>query len=193
MQYPIPVFTQNQSSSGVKRKHAGTTRAGLPLIMPGGYKKWNDFHEQFTDKRTYKKNPYPGEVELNIKDSAKSGDIAELVHYVLPRNFCPDCDRTDRLHEAGALNMITIDEPMPGMDLRPGDVVLVCWCQECQMNDLKGTALIIPGMDDPDMDEWRKRMIRQNRMARNIQNYIQQALLAGEYSIRVPEDFRRRT
>lgn len=189
-------IVQDQSPDVVRRKGAGAIKVGLPLLMPGGRKRWNSFHEKFTDKPLYKSQPKPGEVELHVDKTLPHREIAEKIRYRLPRNFCPDCNRTDRAHVKGALNMFSLQEPEPGLDIYPGEIVLCCWCQDCQDDDLNAkTKLVIPGMDDPDMDEWRKRMIRQNRMERNIIEYIRAKRMSNDTSIVIrPEEldnFRR--
>lgn len=188
-------YNNNAAPDGLRRKHAGETKVGLPLIMTGGRKRWDEFHYQFTDREKFKKQPRPGEVELTVSSKFETREMANKIKFKLPRHFCPDCNRNDRAHEQGAINMWTMYDGAPEFGLLPEDVVITFWCQECQMAALYGKQIVIPGMeqgiDVEGMDEWRKKQIRNIRMDRNIESFIRNRLAANDSSIIVSEELRK--
>jgi hypothetical protein len=159
----------------VRRVGAGGVSTNFPLIITGGRKRYDLFHYNFTEPGKYPKNPRPGEVDLKVSAKVPKLEIADKIKYKLPRNFCPDCNRTDRMHEKGAINVWTMYDGSIDFDLVPGDAVITFWCQECQMYDFYGSKIQLPntsGMDIEGYDEWRKRQIRQCRMDKNIVEYL---------------------
>lgn len=188
-------YNNSKQLEGVRRVNAGGQKAGLPLIITGGKARFDAFHYNFTDKGKYKKQPRPGEVELRVKDTQPKRELFEKIKFKLPRNFCPDCNRTDLAHEKGVINVWTMYDGAPDLGLQPNDVIVSFWCQQCQMNGLYGKRIKIPGeengLNPEGMDEWRKAQIRQVRMDRNIEAYIRNRLLAGDTSIVIDEEFKR--
>lgn len=121
--------------------------------------------------------------------------MANRIKFKLPRNFCPDCNRTDRQHKEGAINMWTMYDGAPEFGLQPEDIVITFWCQECQQHALYGKQIVIPGMEKnvnpEELDEWRKKQIRNIRMDRNIEAYVRNRLTANDTSIIVDEELRK--
>jgi len=181
-------YNNEAAKDGVKRVGAGGVKSGLPLIITGGQKRHDLFHYNFSDLGKFKKQPRPGEVELRVSDKVPQRELMEKIKYVLPRNFCPDCNRTDRMKVGGACNMWTMHDGESKVDLKPGDVVVSIWCQECQMTALYADKKIqLPGNQEiapENYDEWRLKQIRQIRMDRNIAEFIRNRLIAGDTSIR---------
>jgi hypothetical protein len=179
----------NQGGSDVKRVSSGGVKSGLPLIITGGQKRHDLFHYNFSDKGKYKKQPRPGEVEIRVNAQIPAKQLQENLKFKLPRNFCPDCNRMDREHKEGSINVWTMVDGERGVDLLPGDVVISFWCQECQMNALYGKKIEIPSTANPlcpeELDDWRKSQIRQVRMDRNIGEFVRNRLIADDKSIYV--------
>lgn len=187
-------YNNSGVSDGARRVGAGGVKTGLPLIITGGRQRFELFHNNFTVKGKLKREPKAGECELEIVDKGERRDLLAHVVYILPRNYCPDCDKNDKLKEKGAINVWTLYDGSIEFNIKPGEAVITCWCQECQMHEYYGSKIIIPGMDEaPEkMDEWRKKQIRQIRMDRNIVEYIRNRLLVQDWSIIVDPELKRR-
>lgn len=189
-------YNNSEKKDSVKRVGGGGVKTGLPLIITGGKSRFDLFHDNFSGKGRYKKQPRPGEVELNVTGKVEKRDLADKVKFALPRNFCPDCNRTDRMHVQGSINVWTMYDGGQNQEfgpyLKPGEVVITFWCQECQNHEFYGLKIIIPGMEDgPEgLDEWRKKQIRQIRMDRNIADFIRSRVTTGDQSIVVSQEAR---
>jgi len=132
-----------------RRVGAGGVKSGLPLLITGGKKRYDEFHWLFNTFGRVKKKPQLGELSLKDQGKAKPKgprqEFEERLRYCLPRSFCPDCAEHDRPSEQGMFNLWCIEEPIPGLDLRPGHVVVSTWCQEClvayRSGKIRGTVL----------------------------------------------------
>ena len=193
-----PNYGNQLSKDAARRVNAGGQKAGLPLIITGGQKRYDIFHYNFSDKGKIGKRPKQGEDPIPQASSVQhKRDIAHRLKFKLPRNFCADCNRTDREHEKGAINVWNMTDGFQEAGLYPDDVVVTFWCQKCQMNALWGKKIALPGdekcpMPPEDLDDWRKKQIRHCRMDRNIAEYIRSAILRQDWSIIVDEETRER-
>lgn len=195
----IPDINQWQNNDPVRRRNAGGVKVGLPLIITGGKKRHEEFQELVSPDKKIKRKEDPRTVTLDkqvdpalqkqMRQSRR--DFAEKLRYWLPREFCPDCGEHDRPHEGGAINVVDWNEPRPDLDIRPGEIVLSTWCQRCQMSFRLGPGIAIAhdmeqatqGMADPEDSEYMKRLMVQNRMQKNIEDFIRCRRLTRPESI----------
>lgn len=178
--------------SPTKRRNAGGIKSGLPLIITGGMERHREFQYLFTDPGKFKKkNPKDG-VDLSVIKTRQMKDVAEKLKYLLPIHYCPDCDSNMIVREkAKVLGMWAVAEPHPEVHLVPGEVIIHIKCQDCIDHELWGRKnLLITG--DDEFDEYRLRMVTQNRMERNLVSYVRNRLMANDTSIIVDEETRKR-
>jgi hypothetical protein len=171
-----------------KRVASGKVKVGIPLMITGGKKNYDDFHYKYTETGKYKAPPKAGTTTIQLpKDyEAKPIQFKEKIRYILDRNFCPDCDRTDRPRSGGTINSVPITEPFPGLDLKPYDIIISYQCQDCFENALWGRNIALPG--DGTLDEYRLKMLRYNRMEANVQSYLRNRLMAGTGFTKIKQD-----
>lgn len=177
----------------VSRVGAGLKKVGLPLIIPGGMKRFNDFHQMITPgqlKRPVGAGKAPLKKQTEGQRLARK-EFAEKLRYWLPRDFCPDCNRTGRPHKGGAVNVCMVEHGDISIDLRPMELVITVWCQDCQMTALYSDSNIAKvrvnqgrnGKKSLSEDTQIAAAIRKERMETNYKAYIRAKLLAGDKSI----------
>lgn len=139
------------------------------------------FEKQLQDPREYYKNVAP---EYNVV-------------MALPRNFCPDCGRTDRPVDprtaGGAFNLNMYSEDRPDLGLRAKEAYTSCFCQECciKYRDMQrdpASKIITPTIrgDQSNLKRWAAQ--RLERVKRNTEEFIKARRLAGDESIYIKQE-----
>jgi hypothetical protein len=105
---------------------------------------------------------------------------------MLPRNFCPDCARTDRPNKGGFLNINWCTEDSPHLGLKAFDIYTSVFCQECveaamlkQKSSDPADNLIVGGYTNKEIKD-AERMVR---IKENTHGFIKAKLAAGDWSI----------
>lgn len=167
----------------VRRKHAGDTKVGLPLLITDGKKRWEKFHYDYTTLGKYKPKPKAGTYPLKLKSPNAYPALEKKFKYHLPRNFCPCCDRTDRPtgpEAGGAPNMMTVTDPLPGTGLTPDDIMIGYKCQDCIIDAFYGKkTLTFVAAGGRDLTEYELKQLANERMRRNAMEYLRSALTRG--------------
>jgi len=168
------------------RAGAGGTKVGSVGIRPQGLKKANDIVDYLTPGKFEKrKGNFTQEIDF---DGAKKQAVPHQIIIKLPRNFCPDCDRQDRPHEGGALNMSTYNEDRPDLGLKAGELLASSFCQEClskyqaQCND-PAQKLLLPSLQGTKSQKQRVDAERMVRVKKNTENYIRVMRLTSHWEI----------
>jgi hypothetical protein len=163
---------------------------GVPAIRPRGLKKASDFVDKYSPGKLQKPRPksfseYIPEAPVNpIKKELK-----EKLRMILPRNFCPDCGRTDRPSEGGAINTNFFTEDTEGLGLKAFDIFISFFCQECLLkitaksNDPIDQLIIDPSLGATNADM--KAAQRLIRIKENTHAFIKAKLASGDHSIYV--------
>lgn len=189
---PIDKYLELARKEPARRINAGGQKAGLPMIITGGSARHKEFHYQFTDPGKFKRKDPKAGTDFSVMGDVPMRATAEKLRYRLPFSFCPDCDKTTiPIEKAKILGIWMVSEIHEDIDLKPGETILHCKCQDCIDDELWGTSNIeIPG-DDPALDEWRLKQIRSNRMERNLVSFVRNRLLANDFSIVIQPEERR--
>lgn len=161
---------------------------GVPAIRPRGLARASKFADDFTPGKLKKpKKAFEEEIPESPLNAFKK-EMREKIAMFLPRNFCPDCDKTNRPNKGGVINVNFYDKDMPHLGLKAFEIVIDILCQECvertmheQQEQDPANALIIDGIT---MAE-RKSMERSVRIKSNREAFIKAKLLAGDNSIYV--------
>ena len=116
--------------STAARAGAGGTKAGVVGIRPQGLKKANDLVDYFTPgKVTMPDRPFTKAIEEPKDGKQKQSPFNVAI--TLPRSFCPDCNRTGRPEEGGAINVNFWTEDRVDLGVKAMDAMLSFFCQEC--------------------------------------------------------------
>lgn len=180
---------------GVRRRNAGGIKPGLPMIITGGSALHKEFHYQFTDPGKFKKKNvfHEDKLSLQVQGQMTVRETIVKARYRLPFNFCPDCNKNDkRLEEVQWIGVWMVADPHEEIDLNPGETIIHCKCAACVEADKVGKVDIEIPTDSPEIDEWRKSQITQNRMERNLVSYIRNRLAANDIRIVVSAEERER-
>lgn len=131
--------------------------------------------------------PRPLTDPIEVPDNGRRDSPFQL-RMRLPRNFCPDCGRTDRPPVGGAMNLLVAPVEWPHLRLRQGDAVINFFCQECcerfkaQQSDPAGD-LILVGAGQEARNRELESAIRSQRITENTNAYIIGRLMADDDSI----------
>ena len=125
-----------QLFSTAARAGAGGTRVGVPGLRPLG-KRGMDFVDAMTPKRQHKTHAYDQELPVDGPQNGTRRAVDGRVAISLPRTFCPDCGRTDRPRNGGAINMNVYPQGRPEWRLGPKDIMLSFFCDECYIQQLR--------------------------------------------------------
>lgn len=115
------------------------------LILPKGFGEMNSRLDRYTEPDKKKRRR---EVGFNPSENAvQHEELAPFTGWVLPKHFCPGCDRKDVLPRLGMdgterLNpgIWQVDEPKPEIGLVPGDVIWMWICHDCADAENWGSA-----------------------------------------------------
>jgi hypothetical protein len=112
-----------------KRRGAGEVKAGLVGIRPSGMAASEKFHELFTETGKVKpKEKKPVDLSPDAAGPFR-GPGFKVIDF--PRTFCVLCESKNVVPGTGMLNFQPIMEPMPAVNLAPGDVVRCVICPSC--------------------------------------------------------------
>lgn len=184
------------------RAGAGGTKAGSVGLRLNGGKAASDFVDKLTPGK-YKQPPRPFERTVSESDTFKRQETPYNLCMMLPRNFCADCDRTNRptdpLTAGGTINLNVFDQKDRldlGIKLGTGgkmmQAVISFLCQECNM-------AYRAGINDPGKEIWQadvhgiqstKTKNNAGRLVRikaNTEAYIKAMRLSGRDEIYVGE------
>ena len=111
------------------RSGAGSTYIpGAPAIRPSG--SLDSFREAITPGKLPKRDPLFSK-PLEVPKNAHNTETGFRLKIMLPRTFCPDCDKTDRPEEGGAVNINIFMEEKHSISVKPGDALISFFCQAC--------------------------------------------------------------
>lgn len=173
----------------------------MTLILPKGYKAFQDKCKLYEPKGTWDKDPkwLTEGFKASGKDVKISDEIA-LLAWNLPANFCASCGsntadpsgRCQTLFEGfsvsycrgqctPALGTFIMEEHKPELHMRPGDVIRYQRCAKCNHNNLfskKEASFICT------KDAWEEAASReQENFQLAIEQKIKSLILAGERPI----------
>lgn len=154
------------------------------LILPDGYKKFQEDIYKFTPGK-FEGRKLRREVGYQPTSEPEKIESKRYVGWVLPKNFCPDCERTDITPKYGLdgtlrLNpgITELEQPMPEIDLTIGDVIWNWICHDCMDRENWGSVNIHGPTE--------KRVFFQaihERREKNTIEWIKAARLRGEKPI----------
>ena len=174
--------------STAARAGAGGTKAGLVGLRPQGLKKANDLVDYFTPgKVKMPDRPFSKPID-DTKDRKPTEDPFSKIAITLPRSFCPDCDRTDRPEEGGAINWNVWMEDRADLGIRAGEGMLSFFCQECCLKfqaDIKDPGkdiqeVTVQGVRNRRQREQAERLVRTKK---NQEDYIRMCRTTGRMEI----------
>lgn len=153
-------------------------------------KRWNFADEYLTPGKIKKKDPALSKPLEEPVHQVKQ-EIKEALGMILPRNFCPDCGRTDRPFSQGVMNVSMYPQDRPDLHLRANSLLISIFCQECARSQFDkardpdradSLEIVQPGgtaMTKGELD----RAERLFRIKQNTEDYIRSKLLAGDNTI----------
>lgn len=158
-----------------KTKRSGAqSAAGSVAIRPSGLRTASDFLDQMTlGKVKEPERPFSKPLK---EPTFQQQATKERIRMILPRNFCPDCDRTDRPLTGGAINPNVFLEDRPHIRLKANQIFISFLCQECLEAQF---AIVDPKGHIKELDEEgkKKQAERPVRIKENTEAFIKTLLL----------------
>jgi hypothetical protein len=172
--------------------YSATNRAGargigsgitVPSVRPRGLRRASNFVDTYTPGK-YKQPPRPFSKPISEEPvNPIKRELKEKLKLILPRNFCPDCGRTDRPSEKGAINVNMVTQDEEGLGLKAFDVWISFLCQEC----IEAALLLQQGKDGqiilPDEIKELRTAQRSIRIKENSYAFIAAKRASGDLSI----------
>ena len=168
-----------------------TNRAGARSklhggIRPRGMRAYKYIDEHLTPGKVKPKPPaFSRELE-EPKDQVKR-EIAESIGMILPRNFCPDCGKTDKPHSRGVININRYDTDRPDLHIKANSILISFFCQDCVESSTKkpnaSDELLLATSQGTHSSGDMKAAERLVRIKQHTEHYIRSRILAGETSI----------
>ncbi len=97
------------------------------------------------------------ELAMELKEPENRVDLPCIKAWMIPKNFCCKCDRTDITNSIGPDGRVRVpsdgqwivDVPMPGLDITVGDVVVYFVCPSCAQESVWGAGSpgVLVGLD----------------------------------------------
>lgn len=186
------IMYETEMFDQTRRAGAGGVKAGVVGLHIGGKKLFEDFHNTYTspDKPKKPRDRYEGE-DIVPDKNAKPADVPHKLAIMLPRTFCPDCDRSDADPNRKFLTAFTTDDPdeAASLHIKPMEPIVYSVCTTCQKRsdhigqELQKDAvnhLQVVGHDgypaplyEVKAEEWHK--ARLERIRKNVCDYIRAA------------------
>lgn len=168
------------------RAGAGGTKVGSVGLRPQGIKKANEVIDFLTPGKM-KRRPGIGTQEIEF-EGAKQQAIPHHIAMILPRDFCPDCNKRGRVPHGGCLNTGVYTEDRPDLGLKAGELYQVSFCQECYvkhcaMRKDPAGRLLIPSAQGALPQNKRQDAARLERVKRNTENFIRVMRLTSHWEI----------
>lgn len=172
------------------RAGAGGTKAGLVGIRPQGLKKANEIVDFFTPGKV-KMPDRPFEKPLDNPTDGKRAETPFTLVIMLPRNYCPDCDRSNRPagdNAGGAVNVSFWSEERVDLGVKAMDSMISFFCQECCLKfqaDIKDPGkdiqlATVHGIRQRRQQEQAERLVK---VRKNTENYIRAMRMANRWEI----------
>jgi len=162
---------------------------GVPAIRPRGLKAASSFIDKYTPGKYKRPKRQFSEPLPDAPANPVKRELKEKLKMMLPRTFCPDCGRTDRPPEGGAVNVNWCTEDTPALGMKAFDCYVSFFCQEClekvisnQKNQDPADNIVVDhihGYTNADM----KGAQRLVRIKENTNAYIKARLASGDHSI----------
>ena len=176
-----------------RRSGGGVTKSNVVGIRPDGstdkLADWIDKSKAEFNRNRPGMLSKPLEVPKGIRPAQH---IPEKLKAVLPRSFCPDCNRNDRpvdpVTAGGILNIGVAPVDWPHLRLQRGDIFLSAVCDECVRKFKEDKykpeyGLLIAKASGIATNKQERDTQRVARMAKNTESFIRSRITAGDDSI----------